>query len=204
MIRLEMKNYHEILTEKQQIPALSSGKINKYEYLTGKEILSSDQSRIIEQATFTHSPLGKVFEKQIKTIEDQREKQIKEIENKTFKFTKQIIRKRIKHLNFKRYFRGEVYNNDLSLGDALEQQIKLKGDIDIFKKSAKPQIKKRKKALSFKNAIIILNRKKKALHVFESGIFPKGKQKQRKGRPSILAKVSDRKQIKILTPKQML
>ena len=35
-----------------------------YEYLTGEEILPSDQSRIIEQANFTSSPLGKAFEKQ--------------------------------------------------------------------------------------------------------------------------------------------
>ena len=40
-------------------------------YLTGEEILPSDQSRIIEQARFTYSPLGKAFEKQIKTIEEQ-------------------------------------------------------------------------------------------------------------------------------------
>ena len=44
---------------------LSSGKIDKDEYLTGEEILPFDQSRIIEQAKFTYSPLGKTFEKQI-------------------------------------------------------------------------------------------------------------------------------------------
>ena len=48
-----------------------SGKINKYEYLTGEEILPSNQQQIIEQARFTYSPLGKAFGKQIKTIEDQ-------------------------------------------------------------------------------------------------------------------------------------
>ena len=58
------------------ISALSSGKIDKYEYLTGKEILPSSQQQIIEQAKFTYSPLGKAFEKQIKAIEDQGEKQI--------------------------------------------------------------------------------------------------------------------------------
>ena len=36
---------------------------------------------MIEQATFTYSPLGKAFEKQIKTIEDQTEKQIKALEH---------------------------------------------------------------------------------------------------------------------------
>ena len=53
-----------------KIPALSSGKIDKYEYLTGEEILPSDQSRIIEQAKFTNSPLVKTFEIQIKAIEN--------------------------------------------------------------------------------------------------------------------------------------
>ena len=48
--------------------------------LTGEEILPSNQRKIIEQAKFTYSLLGKAFEKQIKTIEDQREKQIKALE----------------------------------------------------------------------------------------------------------------------------
>ena len=59
---------------------MPSGKINKYEYLTGEEILPSDQSKIIEQTKFTYSPLGRAFEKQIKTIEDQGEKEIKALE----------------------------------------------------------------------------------------------------------------------------
>ena len=62
--------------EAAKISALSSGKIDKYEYLTGEEILSSNQQQIIEYAKFTYSPLGKAFEKQTKTIEDQGEKQI--------------------------------------------------------------------------------------------------------------------------------
>ena len=57
------------------------GKIDNFEYLTGKEILSSNQQQIIEQAKFTYSPLGKAFEKQIKTNEDQGEKQIKALED---------------------------------------------------------------------------------------------------------------------------
>ena len=48
----------------------------KYEYLTGEEILSSNQQQIIQQAKFTNSPLGKTFKKQTKTIEDQGKKQI--------------------------------------------------------------------------------------------------------------------------------
>ena len=56
-----------ILTEKQaKISVLSSRKIDKYEFLTGKEILSSNQRQILERAKFTYSPLGKAFEKQQK------------------------------------------------------------------------------------------------------------------------------------------
>ena len=53
-----------------------SSKIHKYEYLTGEEILPSNEQQIIEQPKFTYSPLGKAFEKQTKTIEDQGEKQV--------------------------------------------------------------------------------------------------------------------------------
>ena len=62
--------------EAATISALSSGKIHRYEYLTGEDILPSNQQQIIEQARFTYSSLGKAFEKQIKTIEDNGQKQI--------------------------------------------------------------------------------------------------------------------------------
>ena len=75
------KLQYDINREAAKISALSSGKIDKYEYLTGEEILPSNQQQIIEQAKFTYSPLGKAFEKQIKTIEDQGEKQIKAIQH---------------------------------------------------------------------------------------------------------------------------
>ena len=65
------KLQYDINREAPKISALSSGKIDKYEYLTGEEILPSNQQQIIQQAKFTYSPLGKPFEKQIKTIEDQ-------------------------------------------------------------------------------------------------------------------------------------
>ena len=70
------KLYYDINRGAAKILALSPGKIHKYEYLTGEDILPSNQQQIIEQARFTYSPLGKAFEKQIKTIEDQGEKQI--------------------------------------------------------------------------------------------------------------------------------
>ena len=75
------KLQYDINREAAKISALSSGKIDKYEYHTGEEILPSNQQQIIEQAKFTYSPLGKAFEKQTKTIEDQGEKQIKAIQD---------------------------------------------------------------------------------------------------------------------------
>ena len=70
------KLQYDIDRKAAEISALSSGKIHKYEYLTGEDILPSNQQQIIEQAKFTYSPLGKAFEKQIKTIEDQGQKQV--------------------------------------------------------------------------------------------------------------------------------
>ena len=70
------KLQYDINREAAKISALSSGKIDKHEYLTGEEILPSNQKQITEQAKFTYSPLGKAFEKQTKTIEDQGKKQV--------------------------------------------------------------------------------------------------------------------------------
>ena len=78
-IRYEKLQY-DINREAAKISALSSGKIHKYEYLTGEDILPSNQQQIIEQARFTYSPFGKGFEKQIKTVEDQGQKQIDALE----------------------------------------------------------------------------------------------------------------------------
>ena len=69
------KLQYNINREVAKISALSSGKIDKYEYLTGEEILPSSQSQIIEQAKITYSPFGKASEKQIKSIEDAAEQQ---------------------------------------------------------------------------------------------------------------------------------
>ena len=70
------KLQYDINREAEKMSALSSDRIDKYDYLIGKEILLSDQIRIIEQAKFIYSLLGKAFEKQIKTIKDQGLKQV--------------------------------------------------------------------------------------------------------------------------------
>ena len=43
------KLQYDIHREARKISVLSSGKIDKYEYLIGEEILPSDQSRMIEK-----------------------------------------------------------------------------------------------------------------------------------------------------------
>ena len=77
------KLQYDINREAAKISTLSSGEIRKYEYLTGEDILPSNQQQIIEQAKFTFSPLEKAFEKQIKTIEDQGEKKNRSNSRKT-------------------------------------------------------------------------------------------------------------------------
>ena len=55
--------------------ALSSCKMDKYEYLKGKEIFSQKQHSIIKQAKSTYSLLRKALAKQVKTIGQQGEQQ---------------------------------------------------------------------------------------------------------------------------------
>ena len=89
-IRDEKLRY-DINREAAKILALSPGKIHKYEYLTGEDILSFNQQQVIEQARFTYSPLGKAFQKQVKTIENQGKKQVDALKDlKTKKQTKAI------------------------------------------------------------------------------------------------------------------
>ena len=72
---------YDINKEAAKISALSSGKVHKYEYLTGEDILPSSNQQIIKQARFTYSPLRKAFNKQINTIKDQGEKQIETLKS---------------------------------------------------------------------------------------------------------------------------
>ena len=68
---IDEKLQYDINREAGETSALSSGKIDKYEYLTSEEILPSNQQQILEQTKFTYSPLGKAFQEQIKAIKDQ-------------------------------------------------------------------------------------------------------------------------------------
>ena len=81
MLRLEMKNWNMELTEKQQKYQHYHPEklINRIFYR--RKILLSDQRRIKQQAKFANSPLGKAFEKQTKTIEQQGKKQVEPLED---------------------------------------------------------------------------------------------------------------------------
>ena len=60
-----VKLKYDINREAAKLSTLLSGEVDKYEYLTGEEILPSNQWQIIEQAKFAYSLLEKAFEIQI-------------------------------------------------------------------------------------------------------------------------------------------
>ena len=117
------KLQYDINREAAKISALSSGKIDKYEYLTGEEILPSNQQQIIQQAKFTYFPLGKAFEKQIKTIEDQGKKQVKAIQEKQIVNINKDDYKDKLLLSKEREIFKDIYNKRLDKIDKLNNKI---------------------------------------------------------------------------------
>ena len=107
------KLQYDIKREAAKISALSPGKIHKYEYLTGEDILPSNQQQIIEQTKFTYSPLEKAFEKQIKTIEDRGEKQIDALKDLEPKEQTKAITYKSDDDNDKTSTSKEIYNEIL-------------------------------------------------------------------------------------------
>ena len=77
--RLLNRNFNDNIRDKKlkldirraagKISTLLSCKIDKYDYLTGADILPTQQHRLIEYDKFSYSPFGKVFEKQVKSSE---------------------------------------------------------------------------------------------------------------------------------------
>ena len=123
------KLQYDINREAAKISALSSGKLDKYEYLTGEEKLPSNQQQIIQQAKFNYSPLGKAIEKQRKTIEDQGNKQVKAIQdnhqlgniNKDYDYKTKLLlskeRQIFKDIFNKRLDKIEEMNNKIDYDD---------------------------------------------------------------------------------------
>ena len=119
------KLQYEINREAAKISALSSRKIGKYEYLTGEEILPSNQQQIIQQAKFKYSSLGKALEKQIKTIGDQGKKQVKAIQDnkKLVKINKDDDYKDKPLLSREREIFKDIYNKKLDKIEELDNKI---------------------------------------------------------------------------------
>ena len=107
------KLQYDIDREAGKISPLSSGKIDKYEHLTGEEILPSNQQQIIEQAKFTYSPLGKAFEKQTKTIEDLGKKQVDALKSLESLKPKEIKSEETKPIDYDDYY----INKMVEVGD---------------------------------------------------------------------------------------
>ena len=116
------KLQYDINREAAKISALSSGKIDKYEYLTGEEILPSNQQRIIQQAKFNYSPLGKVFEKQIKTIKDQGKKQAKAIPDNKQLINKDDYKDKLLFSKEREIFK-DIYNKRLDKIEEMNNEI---------------------------------------------------------------------------------
>ena len=77
-----MKNYSMILIEKRLKYQLFH--LVKYISMSISQVkiyCHPINNKIIEQTKFTCSPLGKAFEKQVKTVEDQGKKQVDTLEN---------------------------------------------------------------------------------------------------------------------------
>ena len=117
------KLQYDINGEAAKISALSSGKLDKYDYLTGEEILPSNQQQIIQQAKFNYSPLLKAIEKQIKTIEDQGEKQVKAIQDKQIVNINKDDYKNKLLLSKEREISKDIYNKRLDKIEELNNKI---------------------------------------------------------------------------------
>ena len=113
------KLQYDIYKEAVKLSALSSGKVDKYLYLTGQEILPSDQSRIIEQANFTDSLLGR------RSFWKKKLEKLKTKEKSRLKLQKLWINRKFispKNLSME-YFPKEMRSNEI------------KNEIDEIKKS---------------------------------------------------------------------
>ena len=141
--------------EAVKISASSSGKLDKYEYLTGEEILPSNQQQIIQQAKFAYSPLGKVFEKQIKTIKDQGKKQVKVIQDnkQLVNINKDDYKDKLLHSKVREFFK-DIYNKRLDKIEEMNNKIDY-DDLDyvVLRSNMEYNFSMEKDPLSFPNAI---------------------------------------------------
>ena len=184
-----------------KISALSSVKIHKYEYVIGEDILASNQQETIQQARFTYSALGKVFEKQIKTIEDQRKKQLDALNNdetenalnndeakkkldKIKETEKNVDTEKLiyetneytcsfKNLQKIKTFDRDIYDGKIMIEEADKHQTNLLVEIMNFRNNTKSrnQEKNETKKLLLKTCIMFLRAQKKLLTLLKAKCF---------------------------------
>ena len=191
------KLQYDINKEVEKILALSSGKIDTYKYLTGEEILPSNQQQMIEQAKNTYSPLGKAFEKQtkeqVKAIKDfnisDKASELRQIEaifqqnvlNDLISNKLKIIELQdsieLDKLNYKNYdfnnvslpsvLLRDIYTNDLLIENADNEQD------DLYKRfyNLNKGRKLSEKSSCLKNVKILLKAKEDVLNSFKSNLF---------------------------------
>ena len=98
--------------------------------------MPSNQQQIIEQAKFTYSPLGKVFERQTKTIEDQGKKQIDALAD-----LKEIKPKEVKPRKTKPGEYSDHFLNELAIIQRSLEPISFYDLTYKFKDSSIPSVK---------------------------------------------------------------
>ena len=195
------KLQYDINRKAAKISALSSVKIHKYEYVIGEDILASNQQEIIQQARFTYSALGKVFEKQIKTIEDQRKKQLDGLNNdenenalnndeakkkhdKIKEIEKNVDTEKLiyetneytcsfKNLQKIKTFDRDIYDGKIMIEEADKHQTNLLVEIMNFRNNTKSrnQEKNETKKLLLKTCIMFLRAQKKLLTLLKAKCF---------------------------------
>ena len=195
------KLQYDINRKAAKISALSSVKIHKYEYVIGEDILASNQQEIIQQARFTYSALGKVFEKQIKTIEDQRKKQLDALNNdetenalnndeakkkldKIKETEKNLDTEKLiyetneytcsfKNLQKIKTFDRDIYDGKIMIEEADKHQTNLLVEIMNFRNNTKSrnQEKNETKKLLLKTCIMFLRAQKKLLTLLKAKCF---------------------------------
>ena len=76
--RLKQMKLNMILIDKRKISALSSGELEKYEYLTGEDL--GYKPDVFQKAKFEYSPLGQVFNKGL-DVSNRKEGLLKRLKN---------------------------------------------------------------------------------------------------------------------------
>ena len=156
------KLQYDINRKVAELSALSSGKIDKYEYFTGEEILLSNQQQIIEQAKFTYSSLDNTYDnedtplisKQKEIFNELADKKIEEITNLDkqadpddllYSYKGNTADAKFNQFDNASSLLDKIRDAKISLADAKNDQEKFKSNLNEIKKGKKNIDQKRKK-----------------------------------------------------------